>query len=246
MEEENKITRIEEYLSGQLSTEENIDFEKEMTSDPELGRLFREHKYFLDGIAGMKANAFAEKMRRENPVSGNKTNRQNNNLNIYISVAAGILILLGISYLIMQPTGPPGIAKEFYTAPLAEVKRSTSSSEDSLFRAGMEAFGRKQWKNSITAFNQIPESHPSHDRVIFYMAHAFAGAGVYEKALALFSNPAFNQGQYLQQAQWYRILMKMYLNRPIEDYLYEIEHIASEPHLFYSNDAKEILKKMKK
>lgn len=184
-------------------------------------------------------------MSNEIPSDSITPSGRNQNLITYISITLSILLLAGLSYFMLQPESLPHIAGKFYKAPVVQDIRSNPSSEDSLYQIGMDAFAHKKWEKAITAFNQITVTHPLHDRIIYYMAHAFVGKAEYDKALALFNSQELNNGEYVQQTGWNKIMIKMFLNKPEEEIVPELNAIASEPHLYYSNDAKEILKQMK-
>ncbi len=181
----------------------------------------------------------------ENISDSTPSSRRNRSLITYISISISILLLAGLSYLMLQAESLPHLAGKFYKTPEVTPMRSDPSAEDSLYQIGMNAFAQKKWAKAVTAFNQVAVTHPLHVRIMYYMAHAFVGNAEYDKALALFNNQELNNGEYVQQTEWYRILVKMFLNKPEEEIIPELNAIASEPHLYYSNDAKEILKRMK-
>ena len=166
------------------------------------------------------------------------------NSNLYISITATILLLIGISYLMLQPKGMHRLANENYEVPFPQIQRAKVPAEDSLFYAAMAAFGRTNWKNAISLFNQIEVSHPMHQRILYYMAHAFVGLGEYEKALALFNNPVLKDGQYVQQTEWNKVLMRMFLKHPKEEIIIDLAAIANNNEQFYHDQAKQVLKQL--
>jgi tetratricopeptide (TPR) repeat protein len=184
-------------------------------------------------------------MSNENPIDSVALSGRKRNLITYISIAISILLLSGLSYLMLQPQSLPHIASKFYQPPIAQDQLPNLSAEDSLYHIGTNAFAHKKWEKAITAFNQISITHPLHLRIMYYIAHAFVGIGEYDKALALLNSQELNNGEYTQQTEWSRILVKMFLNKPKEEIVPDLKAFASEPHLYYCNEAKEILKQMK-
>ncbi|MBK9982110.1 MAG: tetratricopeptide repeat protein [Saprospiraceae bacterium] len=170
---------------------------------------------------------------------------RNRNLIVCIPIAISMLVLACLSCKMDHTSGLQQLAGKIYKAPMAQNLPSKPSAEDSLYQIGMDAYAHKNWDKAITAFNQIPETHPLHNRIVYYTAHALIGNREYDKALALFNTQGLNNGEYVQQTGWYRILTKMFLNRPQEEIVPELNAIADEPHLYYCNNAKDVLKQMK-
>ncbi len=184
-------------------------------------------------------------MSNENPTESGSFSRRNRNLITYIPIAISMLLLACLSCSNLQTSDFPHLAAKFYKAPNPQNLPPNPSVEDSLYRMGMDAFVHKKWEKALVAFNQLPETHPLHNRIAYYTAHAFIGNGEYDKALDLFNSQGLNNGEYVQQTGWYRILTKMFMNRPKEEFVHELTAIADEPHLYYCNNAKDMLEQMK-
>ena len=243
IEEEEQIHRIEAWYTGEMSPDEKARFEEDLASDHELRQLFEKHTFFLDGIEGMKVQAFADKMRQTKvpfPLTGNRRSWWAS-----ISIAASVIALIGITYFVVQPSGVQRMAREYYSSPLAEVQRSGIPIGDSLYQAGMIAFARKDWDAAISIFGRINPADPDYSRALYFEAHAYAAGKGYKKALALFRDPVFRNGTLQQQAEWNSVLMMMFLQYPGEEIAEALQQMEGNPDHFYSSKAAAILNRLK-
>lgn len=185
-----------------------------------------------------------EIMHNRNVLISGTPDRRSRNLTFYILPAIIILLPAFLACKMTESSDLPHLAAKFYKVPYAQGLRTDPPPEDSLYQVGMDAFTHKKWDLVISAFSQIPETHPLHIRIMYYTAHALIGKREYDKAFALFSTRELNNGDYVQVTGWYRILTKMFMNKPEEEIVPELKAIADEPHLYYSNNAKEVLKQI--
>ena len=162
----------------------------------------------------------------------------------YITIAASVILLIGITYFIARSFGMPHLAKKYYAAPLAQIQRSDASPEDSLYQNGMKAFTNKEWSDAINYFSLIEKSYPHYARSFYYLAHAYIGKKKYDKALAIFEDPIFKQGQFEQQAEWNKILIKMFLDYPKDEIISDLNQIANNQDHLYRDKAKELLERI--
>ena len=245
MEEERWIDSIESYISGKMSDDEKRLFEKEMAEDAHLQQLYRQHRYFLEGVAGMKREAFEERIRREwtNADSSVQVVKRRRWL---LPVAAMILVLISAGYFLWRPTYTERLAHEYYMSPFAQIPRSVIPPGDTLYQEGMVHFANKKYKEAIDAFSQVPREHPQFERSAYYQGHSLAGMRDYEGAFEIFTNQIFTDGPYVQQAEWYAVLMRMFLHEKSDVISTHLHRIADQPDHFYKDQATELLKKLEK
>ena len=88
-------SRVESYFKKSLSDKELKQFVNDLENDPELRKVFEEHKLAMDVIDHQ-----AEKELRSKFADWNKAGRSNKvrSLNIYIGLAASILLLVGLYF----------------------------------------------------------------------------------------------------------------------------------------------------
>jgi TolA-binding protein len=243
MEEEKWIGSIESYLSGNMNEEEKKLFEKEMADDVHLQQLYHQHKYFLDGIAGMKLEAFEKKMRMDwmHPDSSSRRMRTKK---WWLPVAALILVLISAAYFLWRPAYTVRLAQEYYTRPFAQIPRAMIPPGDTLYQEGMVHFANKRFKEAIDAFSQVSQDHPQFERTAYYQGHSLAGMREYRAAFEIFTHRIFKDGPYVQQAEWYAALMLMFLNEEPDVISTHLLHIAGQPEHFYKEKATELLNKL--
>lgn len=242
MDEQIFITRIENYLNGQLSADQKRQFEAELSSNPELSRLFRQHKYFLDGIQGMKMQAFTKTFA---PASRSTPVPRRTKFFIPVLITA-MLVIIAIVYFVTRPPESQRLAKEYYSTPLAELSRSDSDAENVDYKAGMEAFDRKSWDAAIFAFDKIDASHPSYSQVRYFKGHALVGGRKYTEASSLFLEIAKQKGQYQEQAEWNLVITELFMNAPNAEIIEKVKAIENQPKHFYRENARELLQQLRK
>lgn len=163
----------------------------------------------------------------------------------YITIAVIAIFLAGISFLLFRPPLMQRLAKRNYDAPFAQIQRSNPPPQDTTYLNAMAAFGKQDWKSAIKLFTMVPDTHHLFKRALYYSAHSYVGLKKYEAAHAIFSNPAFTEGQYVQQTDWNRVLMRMYLKHPTDEIVNSLEVIAHDPKHFFNEKAKLLLEKLK-
>ena len=244
MEADGQIERIENYLTGRMSPEEKVEFESMLKSDPELNALFLRHKYFLDGVQGMKINALSSRLSqiRSTPV------RRRTYLRI-MAYAASVLILASLVYLLAKPaftiSAMERLADKYYAPPLAELQRSEPGYDDQDYQNAMEAFNTKNWKRAREHFARIPNTHPGYEQAQYFLAHAFVGEKEYQSAHDVFERIGQLKGAYEQQAQWNTVLTEMYLIYPKEDIEDKLKKIKNGESHFYRDKAAELLDELR-
>ena len=163
---------------------------------------------------------------------------------VTLAIAAIVIILIGITYLMVRPKDNEDLTKESYTAPLAQIQRSKVAPQDSLYSQGMRAYGQKDWGEAISIFSAIPTSHPYYIRSLYYTAHAFAGKRDYEKALDIFNDLVLMSGQYAEASEWNKVWMKILLKYPQEEIMADLKQIESKPGHSYQGKAQALAKQL--
>ncbi|MEO5906167.1 MAG: hypothetical protein ABIQ11_05540 [Saprospiraceae bacterium] len=138
------------------------------------------------------------------------------------------------------------LAKRNYDAPFAQIQRTNPPPQDTAYLNAMGNYGKQDWKKAITMFSMVSDTHRLYKRALYYTAHSYAGLKEYETAHAIFSNPAFTEGQYVDQADWNRVLMRMLLKHPASEIITNLEVIADNPNHFFNDKATLLLEKLKR
>ena len=245
MEENTNIERIEAYYHRTMPAEDRIQFEKELEANTALRQLYKEHVYMLDGMQGMKLEAFEKSIGDQKgnipslETSWLKRNR------LVVSIAALIIIVVGLNWFFAKKNETVSIAREYYSAPFAEINRSELTT-NTVFNNGMTAFSQQKWKEAIDAFDQVDPQDSSYQLSLYYTAHAYAGLQDFENSLAGFTDALLRNSEFKQQAEWNALLMRMMLNRPKKEIIDDLSMIANQPDHFYTGRAKNILERINK
>ncbi len=243
---EDQIERIEHFLSGLMTEEESNAFLSELEGDPELKQLYHQHKFLKNGFAGLQVEELEKKLRLDEEPAARPVSIQRSPAYRYLSIAAMAIVLAGISFLLFRPPLMQRLAKRNYDAPFAQIQRSNPPPQDTTYLNAMAAFGSQDWKKAITLFEMVSDTHRLYKRALYYRAHSYVGLNEYEAAHAIFSNPAFTEGQYVYQADWNRVLMRMYLKHPTREIISNLEIIADDSKHFFNERAILLLEKLKK
>lgn len=242
MDAEFHIEQIERYLKGFMSPDEKQTFEKELESNPELKKMILQHKYFLDGMRGMKITDMSSRLAAQKTIKKRRIN-----IVRILAYAAGVLAIVCITYLLMRSPVPSSerLADAYYAPPLADLQRSEPGYEDKDFQSAMEAFNAENWKRAAALFGKIKTDHPGYEQAQYFLAHAWVGEKQYETAKQLFDKMSVENGAYEQQAEWNRALMALYLNYPQDKIIDALQGIAEDNDHFYSDKAKDLMKALK-
>lgn len=242
MEAEFQIEQIERYLKGFMSPDEKLAFETELESNPDLKKLILQHKYFLDGMRGMRITDMSSRLAAQK-----QTSKRRINIVRILAYAAGVLAVVCITYLLMRPstTSLERLADGYYAPPLADLQRSEPGYEDKAFQDAMEAFNTENWNRAAEIFGQIKTDHPGYQQAQYFLAHALVGEKQYQPAKDLFDKMSVENGAYEQQAEWNRTLMELYLNYPQDKIIAALQRIADDTEHFYQDKAKELVQELK-
>ena len=78
---------------------------------------------------------------------------------IAVSIAAFIIVLIGLNWFFTKNTDTSIIAYDYYSTPFADIKRSDLT-PNTPFAKGMTAFSQQKWKEAIAFFEQIDPKVP--------------------------------------------------------------------------------------
>ena len=106
MEQQQKqLESIEKYLDGQLSEAEKVEFEKQLNRHKEFRIYFDEIKLIIEGVKSSARSELLRKLRKTETNLESFREAKTFHLKKYlapISVAAGLVLLIGLSILLGQ------------------------------------------------------------------------------------------------------------------------------------------------
>lgn len=247
-----RIQEIEGYIYNELSDDEMASFEAELTANKGLAeeielvrnvdRAIAENDVMnlrnnLQDIAGSIA---AEKQTQQSVF-----NRFIARKVIISSVAASLILLLGITGLLTRQASEDKLYQKFYAAyQTTGINRSAESVTTPNMVVALQKFDNKDYKNAIELFQKVIEQNPNDPAASFYAGAALQEIGKYPNAINRYMAVIENKdNMFFEQAQWYIGLCYLQTNETKKAYKH-FKKIA-ENQGFYQDKAQAIIRKMK-
>lgn len=196
------IEYIDQYLSGDLSKEEVLVFEKHMDSDAELKKSVQEviRAKTTSYLAG-REKWVGEMNQKFDAHLGPR--RFNFWPLLLTAVIATLLVLTGLWWYQQQSSlSPSEIYTQVYTVPGAPEYRGDAAELDSLLAHAYASFNSKTYEEALSAFDILLSSEDLQKRgeVLFFKGIALLETGQDEKALPILADVT---GAYQESAQFY-------------------------------------------
>ena len=246
-----KINLADKYLHGDMSAEEQADFERRLKEDPELTEFLDIQKEIDEVILDREALDFAATL--DEAYDAYKTKKQPvkrlRPVYRWTGIAAALLVFLGIGMLLRQQTADLPVSqlivKKYYRPYEVPVNyRSAEGTVDATFRQAVEKYNNKEYSEAIRLFEQVlKEDNTRMD------ANLMSGLSNFETKHYKQADSSFRRiikhrdNLYVQQAQWYLgfcFLMTHQDEKAIQLYRKIVEEQG-----YYSKKAEKILKKLK-
>lgn len=235
-ENNHRHDQIDRYLNGQMTQEEQADFERELAEDQELREEVETAKTFLVGMEHLGTGELRSDLKATNEMlndirhntevdfEGHGTPSQRRKQALFrtakmkgIGIAALLVFLIGLSYvLFFQESDPQNLFARHYEKPpnlLAVEMRSESSGEPELTKF-MKAYEDGEYSKAIKRANAILESEPDKQEVRFYRGIMYLEQTNYQKALSDLEFTQNNIDKYREKALWYSGLIHLKLDHP--------------------------------
>jgi len=247
-----RIEEIEGYIYNELSEEEMASFEAEFNANKDLAeeiqlvrnvdRAIAENDVMslrnsLQNIAGSIA---AEKQTQQSVF-----NRFIARKVIISSVAASLILLLGITGLLTRQASDEKLYQKFYAAyQTTGINRSAGSATNPNMVVALQKFDNKDYKNAIELFQKVIAQNPNDPAASFYAGAALQEVGKYPTAINRYLAVIEDKdNMFFEQAQWYIGLCYLQTNETKKAYKH-FKKIA-ENQGFYQDKAQAIIRKMK-
>jgi hypothetical protein len=246
------IEEIENYINNELSEEELASFEAELTSNYSLNEEIKLIKNIdkaliesdvmqlrskLQGIA----HQIASEKRTERSFSGKIRLRS---AVVISSIAASLILLLGITGLLSRHSSQEDIYQKFYNRyETAGIVRAASLSADQTLSIALQKFDNKEYKAALDLFAEVISNDQSNMAGHFYSGVALQETGKYQNAIQQYQTVITNKDNlFMEQAQWYIGLC--YLQSNENKKAYKIFRKIATNEGFYQQKADAILQKI--
>jgi len=246
------IKEIEEYIHNELSDEELASFENELSTNQKL----QDEISFIKGIdEALKESDIMQLRGNLQHIAGeiaeNKQNQRSfagrfNAKRIAIStVAACLVLLLGISGILSKHSSPGDIYQEFYNKyEVTGTARSVSANANKTLAEALTKYENQDYKAALELFNQVISSNPNNMAGHFYAGVSLQETGKYSNAINEYKTVINNKDNlFTEQAEWYTGLCLLQTNE--DKKAFRIFKKIAKNEGFYQQKALEILKNLK-
>lgn len=197
---EKDFERIEQFILGDMSAEEQQSFQKEMEADDELREIVLEQSNLIKSVEAEGLKAELDSIHSELY----ETNQGKKNPFLFFSIAASIAVLIGFSlWYFNLEDGPTELYAEYsYTDPGLPVPMSATDSYD--FYDAMVDYKTEDYQEAIDKWTILLEAEPQNDTLNYYIGASY------------FNMDAFDQAkQYLDKI----------LNSPKSNFVYKAQYM---------------------
>lgn len=206
---EDRYLLFDQYLQNELSGEDKINFEKQLSTDPEFASAFETFKGLNAYLENKFGNADEFDAFSENLGSVADAHFKTDKPKViafkpwrYL-VAASIVLLVGLFFLIQHPNPNFEDYNQHENAYFTERGNANAT-----LKLAEEAFNAKNYKEAIPAFEKILENKKKPEIQYFY-AISLLEDNQFPAAEAVFNELKSNAPVYKDKALWYLALSRL-------------------------------------
>ncbi|MGK7393334.1 MAG: tetratricopeptide repeat protein [Candidatus Cyclobacteriaceae bacterium M3_2C_046] len=212
---------IDQYLRGELSSNQTQTLMEKLAQDPELKKIFEQEKILVEGIRKVARQKNLHRlMQLEQSLPEVKPKRTlENSLNnrFWIGLAATLLIM-AVTYVFFfhqfKLESQELYAQHFEPYPniVYSIKRSSQEPQSQL-KTTFQLYEQEDYEQAIQGFEQLPPEAVS-PTTLFYQGNAHLVLGQAEPAIDLFRQVIESQQEFANQAKWYLSLAYLSQDQP--------------------------------
>ena len=247
-----RIEEIEGYIYNELTEEELASFEAELSSNRVLAgeiELIRDIDMALkeseviqlrNNLQDIAAKIASEKQTELSFVTRFKARKV-----ILSSVAASLILLLGITGLLTRQASQDKLYQKFYaTYQTSGINRSANEPADQAFATALQKFDGQDYGAALNLLQEVISRNQNNTVAHFYTGASLQETGKYRDAISEYQMVIVDKDNlFIEQAQWYIGLCYLQTNENKKAYQH-FKKIA-ENQGFYRPKAQAILRKMK-
>lgn len=247
-----RMEQMEAYIHNELSDEDLASFETELSSNEDLVSEINLIKDIDRALAESdvmslrgKLNRIAQDDAGQKRAERSFAARIGTKRVLIASVAASLILLLGITGLISRNTSQNEIYQRFYTTyQINSIARDANLSSDQVFASAMQKFSSKDYPAAQCLFGKVTAADPGNMVGHFYAAVSLQETGNYKKAITEYQAVIRQEDNlFVQQAQWYLALCLLKTDEEEKAYAQFTE--IAEKEGYYQDKAKAVLRKLK-
>jgi hypothetical protein len=247
-----RIEEIEGYIYNQLSDEQLISFEAELSENKDLQaeiKLIRSIDLAINesdvmqlrgSIQNIAAQIASEKQ-TERSFAGKFKARKI----VYAAVAASLIIMLSISGLLSRQSSQDELYQKFYTTyQTTGINRSANITANQTLSEALQKLDNQEYKSAINLFNEVIGRDQKNMVGHFYAGVSLQETGKYKSAIQEYQTVMTDKDNlFVEQANWYIGLC--YLQTSDDKKAYNQFKKIAKNEGFYQLKAQAILRKMK-
>jgi TolA-binding protein len=207
---EAKFDKIAQYLNGELSHEEQLDFESAMEKDEELAQLVKlystiekemtQQEIYSVNEAALKNTLSALNAKYFLTDHAQSTHRKTalKKLNfskwLPYAVAASVIIAVGLFFLI-KPS-PQQLANDYIAQHLSVLSLTMAGTAADTMQAGISAYNNKEYNKAKLLFTGYYNNHPESSDAKKYTGFVYLTTKQYDSALYVFNDLSNIKGLY--------------------------------------------------
>ena len=247
-----RIEEIEGYLYNELSEDQIASFEAELATNQELSNeisLIRNIDLALkeNDVMNLRskiqhiAGEIASEKQTERSFIGQFKARKI----VFASVAASLILLLGIAGLVSRQSSHDELYQKYYTAyQTTGINRSASLTTDQALSEALQKFDNQDYENALNLLQQVVSRDQNNMVGHFYAGQSLQETGKYQNAIRQYETVKTNKDNlFVEQADWYIGLCYLQTNEDKKAFN-QFKEIAKKEG-FYQQKAQAILRKMK-
>ena len=208
-----QIEHIEDYLSGQLSHEQKLAFEKQMSNDPELASEVEVYRGLVTSVrkqSRVELKGYLNELDKEGA-----TYKMRHRWTYTLGIAASISLICITTYLIFfGESRSDKLYDQFYeTYPNIVEAKTREEAETDLRQKAFYAYQDAEYEKARSLFQQLLADDPSSGEFNLYQGLTYLELNEPQQALKYFKKIINNtSSSYIDQAQWYASLAALKLN----------------------------------
>lgn len=214
------LETIENYLTGQLSTDERIRFEAALRTDPAVADTLA---FYVLTRQVARQQAREERLAELNALRTSATRlgrRTSGNWITYMATAASIVLLLGLGWsffrLATEPKGANSQQIDAYVAAhFMQLPTTMGGSADSLAQ-GIDLFNKGKLSEAGALFQDLATRQPTLDNALKYAGIVAFRQGNYDQAINQFHRLSQRTDLFVNPGLFYESLARLKRNRPMD------------------------------
>lgn len=253
---ENISDQIVAYLNGETTEEEARKLMIQIRNDQAVAEEFEllksihqsvRYEDFLDHLFALKMQARAQQSVTPTMLPEKPERKNNVRLIRRISMLAAAMLILLLGYFMMFRTHdhytPKTLFAKYYISYDQLVELRAENDSATMLTIGMDLYKKGNWHEAIRSLDQARQRFDL--TASFYIGMCYLELNEFEFAESQFRIVIKQQGELIQEAQWYLALTLLAENH-IDDCKEQLQAIVDQENHYYTSRAKKLLKDLKR